>query len=315
MSSYPLVSLCIPVYNAANFIPTLLNSIRQINYPSLEIIISDDRSTDETLNLLQAEQLPNARIFHHIRYGLVPNWNYCISQANGKYIKFLFQDDTLEPDCITKMVELAETDPEIGLVFSRRNLVYETPVDLKFLQGMKDLHKHWCNLQPVQSGLSLLGDRNFFKPPYNKIGEPTNVLIPRQIFEDIGLFDPDFKQLADLEMWLRIMTKYKVAFINEELASFQIHSQQATNQNLDHNKIETLFEIYKVWLKIIFHKTYNILPGNLRQKMKWELVKILLIKGVKSIILLRWDQARKVTVLLREAFGAKPASSGHKFGS
>lgn len=306
MRSYPLVSLCIPVYNGAEFLPSLLNNLKQINYPHLEVIISDDDSQDESLSLLSAAKLNDWQIFTHPRYGLVPNWNYCISQAKGKYIKFLFQDDAIEPTCIKRMVEMAEGDEEIGLVFSPRHLIYEDPIDLKFLRGMEDVHKHWFKIQPVQSGLTLLEDRNFFKPPYNKIGEPTNVLIRREAFERLGAFDPDFKQLADLEMWLRIMTKYKVAFINEKLATFRIHPKQATSQNLDRDRIETLFEIYKVWLKIIFNKSYQTLPRNLRQKMQRQLVKILLIKGIKSIILLRWYQSRKVAKLLREAIGSIP---------
>ncbi|HEY9848835.1 MAG TPA: glycosyltransferase [Leptolyngbyaceae cyanobacterium] len=315
MSNYPLVSLCIPVYNGAEFIPSLLNNIQQITYPNLEIIISDDNSQDNTLNLLRAAQLKNCQIFTHHRYGLVPNWNYCIAQAKGKYIKFLFQDDILSPDCIGKMVGVAEQDEEIGLVFSPRNLVYELPVDLNFLRGMEDLHKHWAKIQPIQSGLNLLKDRNFFKPPYNKIGEPTNVLVRREVFTRVGLFDPTFQQLADLEMWLRIMSYHKIAFIEERLASFRIHPKQATSDNLNRDKIETLFEIYKVWLKIIFNKSYQIIPRDMRQKMQQELVKILLIKGIKSIILLRWYQAQKVRVLLNEALKSLPEPSVNQLPS
>ena len=96
----------------------MLNSIKQNIYPNLEIIISDDNSTDESINFIKSCQLPNCKIFTHSRYGLVDNWNYCIKQAKGKYIKFLFQDDTIKPDCISKMVEIAEQDEQIGLVFS-----------------------------------------------------------------------------------------------------------------------------------------------------------------------------------------------------
>ena len=100
----------------------MLNSITETIYPNLEIIFSDDRSTDESLTIIQSYRLNNCQILTHSRYGLVNNWNYCIKQAKGKYIKFLFQDDTIEPDCITKMVELAEQNEQIGLVFSDRRL-------------------------------------------------------------------------------------------------------------------------------------------------------------------------------------------------
>ncbi|MGA9379321.1 MAG: glycosyltransferase [Phormidium sp.] len=305
MCSYPLVSICIPIYNAGDFIAPLIQCLQNNTYPHIEIIISDDASQDDSLNLFRAANLPNCRIFSHVRYGLVGNWNFCISQAQGKYVKFLFQDDAVAPDCITKMVDLAEQDAEIGLVFSPRCLVFEQSIDADFVKGMQDLHKRWTQLQSIQSGLSLLRDPNFFKPPYNKIGEPTNVLVRREVFQQIGLFDPAFKQLCDLEMWLRIMADYKVGFVDEELAIFQIHAEQTTNRNLKGDRIATLFEIYKVWLKIIFNKTYHSLPQDLRQNLRQELIKILLIKGAKSIILLRWYQAQRVKELLTEALVTK----------
>ncbi|HEY9298812.1 MAG TPA: glycosyltransferase family 2 protein, partial [Phormidium sp.] len=143
MRSYPLVSICIPVYNAGKFIEPLLQCIQSNIYPYTEIIISDDASQDGSLKLLRAANLPNCRIFTHSRYGLVGNWNFCISQAQGKYIKFLFQDDTIEPSCITKMVALAEQDEAIGLVFCPRRLVFGQSIDANFIRGMQDLHRRW----------------------------------------------------------------------------------------------------------------------------------------------------------------------------
>jgi glycosyltransferase involved in cell wall biosynthesis len=305
MSSYPLVSICLPIYNAGEFVASLIQCLQSITYPHTEIIISDDASQDDSLSLFQTANLPNCRIFTHSRYGLVGNWNFCVSQAQGKYIKFLFQDDAIAPNCITKMVALAEQDEEIGLVFCPRRLVFDRSIDANFIKGMQDVHQHWTQLQSIQSGLNLLRDTNFLKPPYNKIGEPTNVLIRRELFQQIGLFDPAFKQLCDLEMWLRIMADYKVGFVNEELATFRIHAQQTTYQNLNSDRIATLFEIYKVWLKIIFNKTYHSLPNDLRQNLRQDLIKILLIKGAKSIILLRWYQAQRVKELLTEALITK----------
>lgn len=305
MGSYPLVSICVPVYNAGEFIAQLIDCLQCNTYPHTEIIISDDASQDDSLKLLRSANLPNCRIFTHPRYGLVGNWNFCISQAQGKYVKFLFQDDAIAPNCITKMVELAEQDGDIGLVFCPRRLVFDRSIDANFIKGMQNLHQHWTQLESIQSGLTLLKDPNFLKPPYNKIGEPTNVLIRREVFHQLGLFDPMFKQLCDLEMWLRIMVDYKVGFIDEELATFHIHTEQTTNRNLNSDRVATLFEIYKVWLKIIFNKTYHSLPNDLRQNLRQELIKTLLIKGAKSIILLRWYQAQRVKELLTEVLVTK----------
>jgi hypothetical protein len=54
---------------------------------------------------------------------MVDNWNCAVSRSKGNYIKFLLQDDLLDANCVSEMVELAESDREIGLVFSRRDLL------------------------------------------------------------------------------------------------------------------------------------------------------------------------------------------------
>ncbi len=295
MAQFPLVSLCIPVHNGAEFIQMMLNSIEQITYPNLEIIVSDDDSTDESITLIKSYQLSNCRIFTHVRYGLVNNWNYIIKQAKGKYIKFLFQDDTLEPDCITKTVEVAEQDEQIGLVFSDRNLISKKPLDSKHFP--ENLYQGWSNLQPVQPGLSLLQDPNLLEHPHNKIGEPTNVLIRREVFEQVGLFDPSFKQYPDLEMWLRIMTHYKIAFIDEKLASFRIHPNQATSHNLAQK--DSWSEIYRVWLKLIRDPAYQVVPVSTRQGIKVTLVKQLLREYIKSIFLNKWHRCGAIKELIR----------------
>jgi len=301
MHQFPLVSLCIPIYNGVEYIQPMLSSVRQSTYPNLEIIISDDGSQDNSLDFIYSAQLPRAQIFYHNRYGLVANWNYCISKATGRYIKFLFQDDVIEPDCIGKMVEVAEKDEKIGLVFSRRNVIYENSA---FDPGIEELHKSWQHLQLIQAGIDLLQDANLLKPPFNKIGEPTNVLLRRDIFEHIGLFDSAFQQLPDLEMWFRIMAYYKIAFIDEKLASFRIHPNQTTKHNITHQEEQTWAEIYQVWLKLICDSTYKVVIPSVRQKIKIRLLKILIREYLKSIVYRKLHRCMKITALLIQTLSA-----------
>ena len=235
----PLVTICIPTYNGGKFLPEALNSVLCQTYSNIEIIISDDNSNDDTVdiaNLFKQESSFKLSIFKHSRYGMSQNWNFCLSQAKGKYIKFLFQDDILEPTCIEEMVFLAEQDKEIGLVFSPRQL-FSCDKDINnnasYLQNheSKDIHKAWSKLQTIQSGQQLLQNSNIFDNPINKIGEPSIVLIKKEVFDKVGLFNTELCQLVDLEMWLRIMSQYKIGFINKVLSRFRIHSQQQTRRN------------------------------------------------------------------------------------
>ncbi|AVH64259.1 glycosyltransferase [Nostoc sp. 'Peltigera membranacea cyanobiont' N6] len=235
----PLVSICIPTYNGEIFIAEAINSVLCQTYPNIEIILSDDNSTDRTVEIAESfnQKLSfDFSILEHSQYGLAQNWNFCISQAKGKYIKFLFQDDLLEPTAIEEMVNLAEQDEEIGLVFSPRTLFTNTGhtvYDSNFLMHheAKDVHKAWSTLKPIQSGQQLLLDPNILDSPINKIGEPSTVLIRKDVFEKVGLFNPEFCQLVDLEMWLRIMSQYKVGFADQVLSHFRIHPEQQTRRN------------------------------------------------------------------------------------
>jgi len=296
--SLPLVSVCIPTYNGAKFLKEALVSVEQQTYSEIEIVISDDDSQDETLEIVKALDLPKVRIFTHPRYGLVGNWNYCIKNSKGTYIKFLFQDDTLKPDCIAKMVAAAEQDNEVGLVFSSRNLIYSQV--LPFAEGLDNLHKAWHQLLPLQPGLELLKDRKLLKPPYNKIGEPTNTLIRRSVFERVGFFDPAFRQLCDLEMWLRIMTYYKISFIDEKLAAFRIHPEQATYCNFLQD--QTWFEIYDVWIKLLSDSVFKVIPLTIRQQIRLTLANCLLREFVKAIIFRKVHRLAKVAKVLIKTF-------------
>ena len=236
----PLVSICIPTFNGESFILESISSVMSQTYPYIEIIISDDNSKDKTIELIKViidKVTVDFRIIQHERYGLANNWNFCISQAKGKYIKFLFQDDVLEPTAIEEMVNLAEQDEEIGLVFSPRTIFSntgDTNYDSTFLMHheAKDVHKAWSTLKLIQLGQQLLLDPNILDNPINKIGEPSTVLIRKDVFEKVGLFNSEFCQLVDLEMWLRIMSQYKVGFVDKVLSHFRIHSQQQTRRNV-----------------------------------------------------------------------------------
>ncbi|MEH2045642.1 glycosyltransferase [Nostoc sp.] len=259
----PLVSICIPTYNGKDFIAEAINSVLSQTYRNIEIIVSDDNSNDQTLEIVNSLKNISEILFFvikHERYGLANNWNYCISQAKGKYVKFLFQDDLLEPNAIEEMVYLAEQDEEIGLVFSPRKLftnTHDSVYDSNFLMHheAKDIHKAWSRLKLIQSGQQLLQDSNILDSPINKVGEPSTVLIRKDVFEKVGLFNSEFCQLVDLEMWLRIMSQYKIGFVDKVLSHFRIHLQQQTRRNAA-LKDAILLDYQKLFQRIYSDKRY-----------------------------------------------------------
>lgn len=269
--SLPLVSILIPTYNGEEFLAKAIKSALNQTYPNLEIIVSDDGSSDATIKIAESFQHQSSipyRIITHSNYGLVKNLNFCIQEAQGKYIKFIFQDDWLEANCIEKMVNLAEQDPEIGLVFSPRQVVIHPnsksdPNCQSAYNGAINLHQKWSQLKSIQFGQDLLSDPNCLISGLNKIGEPTTVLILKEVFEKLGGFDPNLQQLLDVDMWWRIMGHYKIAFIDQALSSLLIHKDQQTQVNISQQ--ENYKDYERLYLKIFQDSSYDFLNQSFKK--------------------------------------------------
>lgn len=261
-SNHPLVSICIPTYNGEIYIEEALNSAINQTYGNLEIIISDDASVDKTLEIINKyknrTQIP-FYIYNHIPSGIGANWNNCVKNANGKFIKFLFQDDILFDNCIETMMSLALTDQNVGLVYCKRKILYET-TDVehhKWINNFGILHKSWTDFEVksgIEKGKKYLKNYSLLNEPPNKIGEPTAVLLNRNCFEKVGYFDEKLRQTLDFEYWYRVMKNYDIGFVDEELVAFRLHKDQASYINKNSNTDE-----------------YNSLMNNLYKTIFWQL--------------------------------------------
>lgn len=262
----PLVSICIPTYNGGKYIEEALNSAINQTYNNLEIIISDDASVDRTIEIIDKYKnltLIPFYIYNHLPNGIGGNWNNCVRNANGDYIKFLFQDDTLESTCIEKMISIALKDREIGLVYCSRKFIFDTSniKDIEWVTNYGKLHQSWYNLtikdKVVFKGSELLKNRNLLKFPGNKIGEPTAVLLKKECFNTIGYFSNQLKQTLDMEYWYRVMKYYKVVFLEETLVSFRLHEEQATVVNINNFLYEGTDYRKSIYLNLFWKLNIN----------------------------------------------------------
>ena len=272
MHNSPLVSICIPTYNGQQFIAEAISSALAQTYKNLEIIVSDDASKDDTLSIIKNHtsktQIP-IHIFNHKPNGIGSNWNNCLFKANGKYIKFLFQDDVLSPTCVEEMVEVLETNPHIGLVTSKRDFI----VDKAHASKEVETWIETCgNLQrtldlKVENNISiidksLLKSAEFLNPPRNKVGEPSIVMFRKDLVDKIGLFDENLKQILDCEYWYRILKYKDIAVIHKNLASFRLHANQATNVN-NQNAITD----YHAYNKILYSQYLKLLHPEVQKRL------------------------------------------------
>src|ERR1039458_5233071 len=94
----PRVSVLTPTFNYARYLPEAIESVLQQDFRDFELLIADDASTDGSAEIIHRYAAKDERIrfkIHSKNLGMVSNWNWCLSDARGEYVKFLFGDDRL----------------------------------------------------------------------------------------------------------------------------------------------------------------------------------------------------------------------------
>jgi hypothetical protein len=133
------------------------------------------------------------------------------------------------------MVRVAECDERIGFVFSPRELLIEPSAEgdeiTKWLLRYRNLSAVFGELKTSQPGSVLLKAPELLQEPFNKIGEPTAVLVRTVLFREVGLFNEKMRQLVDMEMWIRLMAISHVGYVSRTLASVRVHPQRASNRH------------------------------------------------------------------------------------
>ncbi|RMF85673.1 MAG: glycosyltransferase family 2 protein [Planctomycetota bacterium] len=127
-SPTPLVSVGVPVYNGARFLEQALASIRAQTLSDIEIIISDNASTDATPDICRRAAAEDCRVRYtrlERNVGAAANFNRCAALARGAYFKWAAHDDEIAPTLLEKCVDRLERDPRAVLCYSRTRVVDE----------------------------------------------------------------------------------------------------------------------------------------------------------------------------------------------
>ncbi|WP_435549107.1 glycosyltransferase family 2 protein [Desulfobacterium sp. N47] len=240
MQQPPFVSICIPVYNGAQYLRETIQSALDQTFSDFELLIIDDGSSDESISIISEFECIDPRIVflrNNRRLGLVGNWNECIKKSCGKWIKFIFQDDLLEPDCLKKMIDFIEkSSGKEKMIFCKRDFIVKSHVPDE-LDNEKIQRKYLWDIFPNKVHISPIDTVKIIirYPGLNVIGEPSSFLIHREIFDKFGLFDSTMHQVCDLEYWFRVGVNMQYLLIPETLVHFRIHKQSTTSSNRDKN--------------------------------------------------------------------------------
>ena len=213
------VSVCIPVYNGAEYIGKAIESVLNQNYKEYELLIVDNHSTDCTLEEVERFSDPRIRLIKNPEnYGMFENWNICLHEAQGEYIQILCADDFIEANCLAGKVRILDKYPDVVLVFSASNVV---DAKGKILLKRRPLHK---NL--------ICGGRQMAVKSFragNIYGEPSNVMFRKRAGKKIGKFSNSLFYSSDWDYWLRLSLEGRVAYIDRHLTNFRVSASSTTS--------------------------------------------------------------------------------------
>lgn len=210
----PLVTVVLGSYQHVRFLPRALAAVAAQTYPNIELVVSDDASTDGSAELIAAwlaEHRPDARfIRHEVNVGLCRAINATLEAATGEYITLTSADDWMEPQRIETLVEVFErSSPAVGLVWSAMRVVDGEGREIGRMHDRPDSDLNgWVFPQLLR------------KP---QIPSPT-VMLRRSIYDEVGTYD-EGDTVDDYDMCLRICRRYEVRHVPEVLVSYTLHGE------------------------------------------------------------------------------------------
>jgi glycosyltransferase involved in cell wall biosynthesis len=220
--STPQISICLPVFNGASHLAAAIDSVLAQTFTDFELLIADDGSTDGSADIASTYAARDKRISYWknaTRQGLFGNYNACIKKANGRYIKPFAQDDVLLPDALATLVGVLQTELNVALVSSSRQIIDDAGLVTELKQPIaEDMRAPGAEVIRFH----LIGLNNW-------VGEPSTVMFRRE-FSGSG-FDSSYYHYGDIEYWFRILMNGDFCYLARPLASFRRHAASQTDKN------------------------------------------------------------------------------------
>ena len=234
----PKISVIIPSYNHEKFIRGTIESVLNQTFQDFEIVITDDGSTDNSVEIIKSIGDDRIRLFQFkTNRGACSAVNYCVKNSRGKYIAMLSSDDMFKPEKLEKQFNYLEKNKNKIAVFSYPSFIDEHG---KVIPKKKIGDWNKVFYQPNRNSNEWL---NFFIHNGNAICHPT-MLIRKECYDSIGLYDERLAGLPDFDFWIRLLiNKFEIHIITEELIFFRVLNKNlnASGDRLE-NHIRNAFE-------------------------------------------------------------------------
>jgi glycosyltransferase involved in cell wall biosynthesis len=220
MPEQPAVTVCIPTYNRRDLLATSLRSVLEQDWPDVEVIVSDNASTDDTEQYVRSIDDPRLRYDRLGRnVGLFANLSRCLHLGTGRYRVMLPDDDLMLPGNLERKVRFLDQHPNAGMVHS----------------AFRYLDEHAAPFGPTESWSRLSEDtlepgESFLR---RSLALGGIVCVPSVMLRSDLVagecFDADDGPYADIALWLRVAARSDVGFLAAPLSGYLVHQGSASS--------------------------------------------------------------------------------------
>ena len=217
------VTVIVPTRNRSALLATTLRSVVAQRGVDFEVLVVDEASTDDTVQVVAGFQDPRIRVIRHASVcGVSAARNHGVAEARGAWIAFLDDDDVWAPEKLDLQLRAArERDAPWSYV------------------GAVTFNVHYR----VTGGAPPLPPHDLVKQlPYHNVvpGGCSGVMVAKQALERAGAFDLRFQPLADWDLWLRLADVGLPAWVRKPLVAYRLHGAQ---MSLDASRVKADFRI------------------------------------------------------------------------
>lgn len=224
VAALPLVSIVIPAYNHGEYLRECIESVLTQSYPRVELIVLDDGSADNTIQVLNAYG-NRFRWETQVNMGQSATLSKGWDMANGELLGYLSADDVIYPNAIAAAVSLLAHRPDVVMVYPDFDLISEKSKKLKTIKT------------PEYRQAELVLDLVCQAGP--------GALFRRDAYAKAGPWNAELRQNPDLDFWLRLSLQGQFCRIPEILAGFRVHVGSTTYQAAAMDRAEEPFQISK----------------------------------------------------------------------
>lgn len=227
------VSIILPVYNGERYLKTSIESCINQTYQNWQLIIIDDGSSDKSAEIAKYYESKDYRIHYYKNpqnIKLPKSLNRGFSLAEGEYLTWTSDDNYYKPQALRKMINALERRKG-DFVFTACSIIDESGKKISQSSAPEDFY-------------NAIWDYNFIGACF---------MYTRKVYESIGEYDPEVFLCEDYDYWLRIMGKYKVVYLDEELYAWRKHDKALSSAY----KKEQYRMMEKVLLKNFSQKSHT----------------------------------------------------------